>query len=94
MVHCESQRKRIKLNPNNMQHVLTAKELFDKMLAEDEETTSTQMMIEFARLHVEAALKAASEKAKIVDIGIDYAIVEWAIDKSSVLKSYSLKKIK
>jgi hypothetical protein len=40
----------------------TAKELFYKMLEENEECTSTEMMIEFAKLHVEAALKESSGK--------------------------------
>jgi hypothetical protein len=53
-----------------------------------------EAMIEFARLHVEAALKAASENAKIIDVGIDYAIEEWVVDKSSILKSYLSKNIK
>lgn len=33
--------------------MITAKELFDKMLEENDECTSTEMMIEFAKLHVE-----------------------------------------
>ena len=38
--------------------ILTAKELFDEMLLKNDEATSTEMMIEFAKLHVEAAVKA------------------------------------
>jgi hypothetical protein len=37
----------------------TAKELFDLMLESNDEVTSTEMMIEFAKLHVELALKEA-----------------------------------
>ena len=51
-------------------------------------------MIEFAKLHVEAALKKASKKAKIIDVGIDYAIMEFVVDKSSILNSYPLENIK
>jgi len=39
--------------------MITAQELFDQM----DECTSTEMMVVFAKLHVEAALKAAAEKA-------------------------------
>lgn len=46
-------------------NVSTAKELFDKMLSENEETTSTEMMIEFAKLHCEAQLEAILENAKL-----------------------------
>lgn len=41
---------------------MTAKQLFDKMLEEDAECTSTEMMIKFAKLHVEAALESVSKK--------------------------------
>jgi len=41
-----------------MEEIPSAKELFDKMLLENDETTSTEMMIEFAKLHVKQALKA------------------------------------
>jgi hypothetical protein len=54
----------------------------------------TDLMNSYAKLHVEAALKAASENAKIIDVGIDYAIEEWVVDKSSILKSYPLENIK
>lgn len=77
-----------------MSQLLTSKELFDKMLSENDEVTSTEMMIEFAKLHVEQSLKLASKKAKIVDVGIDYAITEWVVDKDSILNSYPLENIK
>jgi hypothetical protein len=47
-------------------------------------------MIEFAKMHVEAALKAASEKAEIVQHctpGYDY------INENSILNSYPLDNI-
>jgi hypothetical protein len=48
-------------------------------------------MIEFAKLHVEAALKAASEKAKI-DKSVTFG---WEkVDRPSILKSYPLENIK
>jgi hypothetical protein len=50
-------------------------------------------MIEFAKLHVEQALKEASENAKIIDVGIDYSIIKWVADKDSILNSYPLENI-
>jgi len=48
-----------------------------------------EAMIEFAKLHVEAALKEASQKVKLAD--------GWQmcnIDKNSILTAYPLEKIK
>lgn len=64
----------------------TAKELFDKMLEENDECTSTEMMIEFAKTHVTEALKQASEKA-CIDGNI-------CIIKESITESYPLELIK
>ena len=47
-------------------------------------------MIEFAKLHVEAALKEASEKAEIEDLSYDDRIV----NVKSILNAYSLENIK
>ena len=47
-------------------------------------------MIEFAKFHVEAALKEASEKAKC----IEYMVGEYDVDKESILNSYQLDNIK
>lgn len=44
---------------------MTSKEMFDKMLLENDEATSTEMMIEFAKYHVEKALKEVSSKIKL-----------------------------
>ena len=50
-----------------------------------------EAMKEFAKLHVEAALKAASEKAKI-DKSVTFG---WEkVDRPSILKSYPLDNIK
>lgn len=48
-------------------------------------------MIEFARLHVEAALKAASEQAHTKDIPYTDDV---EVDKVSIIKSYPLENIK
>ena len=50
-----------------------------------------EQMIKFAKLHVEAALKSASEKAKI-DKSVTFG---WEkVDRPSILKSYPLENIK
>lgn len=51
--------------------MITAKELFDKMLEENDECTSTEMMVEFAKMHVTEALKQASEKAELETYSLD-----------------------
>lgn len=65
------------------------------------------IMVEFAKLHVEAALKAASEKATllengnltyfdryIVEEGNHYSETEIDVNKDSILNSYPLENIK
>jgi hypothetical protein len=52
---------------------------------------SVQIMIEFAKLHVEAALKAASEKATVY---ADEGGYSEFVDEQSILNSYSLDNIK
>ena len=58
-----------------------------------------QAMIEFAKLHVEAALKEASEKATVTPV--DHEEISegsfrpiWGVDDDSILNSYSLDNIK
>jgi hypothetical protein len=46
--------------------------------------------IEFAKLHVEAALKAAAENADLIDIDR----FAFKIDKDTILNAYPLKNIK
>jgi hypothetical protein len=69
---------------------MTAKKMFDKMLQENDECTSTEMMIEFAKFHVTEALKSASQNAetKLIKFTDDYEI-----DRSSILEAYPLTKI-
>lgn len=60
-----------------------------------------KVMIEFAKLHVKAALKLASEKAKQIEdpysytgnTGSEYP-ADYIIDKDSILNAYPLKNIK
>ena len=49
-----------------------------------------EKLITFAKLHVEAALKEASEKAEIEDLSYDDRIV----NVKSILNAYSLENIK
>lgn len=67
-----------------------------KMLDSSHVWTDEKIMIEFAKLHVEAALKYASENA---DMDTEYynSLQEGSsggIDKDSILNSYPLDKIK
>lgn len=55
-----------------------------------------QVMIQFTKLHVERALKVASEKARTKEIfegntGSEYC--ETIVDKDSILNSYSIDNI-
>lgn len=55
-----------------------------------------KIMIEFAKLHVEAALKAASEKVSLTDFAYEF-LQEGAydaIDKETILNAYPLDNIK
>lgn len=70
--------------------MVTAQELFYKMLKENDECTSTQMMIEFAKLHVQEALKQASENGEVNVL----SYYEYEVDKDSILNAYNLNSIK
>lgn len=53
-------------------------------------------MIEFAKLHVQAALKAADDKADVtvIDIDIEVDSVIWGVDSDTILNAYPLENIK
>jgi hypothetical protein len=73
--------------------MITAKELFDKMTDENDECTSTEMMIEFAQRHVTEALKMAYFNHHInLFNGHNEPIIE--LDEDSILDSYSTDNIK
>jgi hypothetical protein len=57
--------------------------------------TTRKLMIEFAKLHVEAALKEASEKVEY-DVNHDTLLNYFpvVIDKDSILNAYPLENIK
>ena len=78
-----------------MEKIPKALELFQT----GEFTKIQDAMIEFAKLHVEAALKEASEKATVTPI--DHEEISegsfrpiWGVDDDSILRSYSLENIK
>ena len=95
-----------------MEKIPTAEEFFlnsyfsDSISQEDKELwlecnnqakESIKIMKEFAKLHVEAALKEASKKAKCCDdaiVDLDYTIIDAYVEKDSILNSYSLDNIK
>jgi hypothetical protein len=83
-----------------MEKIPTAK-LFreTKLMDSSKPYTEEEIMIEFTKLHVEAALKAASENAKIterkkvIDNTGGYIRIP-TIYKKHILNSYPLEKIK
>ena len=78
--------------------MITAKELFDEMLKENDECTSTEMMVEFAKMHVQEALKQASEKAELeteYENPVNPSMGSFeVVDKCSILDAYSLDNVK
>ncbi len=55
-------------------------------------------MIEFAKLHVQEALKAAGEKAIVTVVDYEFELEPptpiWGVDSNSILNAYPLDKIK
>ena len=85
-----------------MANIPTAEEMFkaNPILPEGvERQACIAFMKTFAKLHVEAALKEASEKATVTPIDFE-EISEgsfrpiWGVDDDSILNSYSLDNIK
>ena len=66
-----------------MEKIPTAREFYDAHDSDD----AVVMMIDFAKMHVEEALKAASEKGKTSN-GTSVVV------KDSILNSYPLENIK
>jgi len=71
---------------------MTTEEFLDR----DDIENVYHAMREFAKYHVEQALKEASKKASIIDesIGGGLNIEVKSIDKDSILNAYSLENIK
>ncbi len=88
--------------------MITAKKFIENYIEENNDDSNIDIeeaLIEFARLHVEAALKAASDKALVLDmqekdtaeimgVSSEYGDYNFTVDKSSILNSYSLDNIK
>lgn len=51
-------------------------------------------LIAFAKMHVNAALKAASEKATIIESDPMFGDIEVCVNKDSILNAYPLTNIK
>ena len=71
-------------------NMVTAKEFLKNYLKHNPDCKYDDVMIEFAKFHVEAALKAASENADTVPTARNGHY----INKRSILNAYPLKNIK
>lgn len=71
--------------------ILTGKETYDSEYPTVSKYDALEAMIEFAKLHVGAALKEASEKSTCMDGDPYYSDM---IDKESILNAYPLENIK
>ena len=91
---------------NEFEKIPTAKEVFDRMLEMNDECTSVEMMIEFARIHVEAQKKAIKENAK-VELDKNWIrkkekihprqlidTIEVKVNEISIDEAYSIERIK
>lgn len=85
-----------KLNESVEGKLPTAYHFLTKFTDEPDDDT-IYLLIEFAKLHVEAALKEASEKSMLTDEVCEVLQEHWFeeyIDKSSILNAYPLENIK
>lgn len=83
-----------KINESVEDKIPNAETFFFRRGAEMSDVPET--MVEYDRLHVEAALKAASEKASLTDFAYEF-LQEGAydaIDKDTILNAYPLDNIK
>lgn len=87
----------------NLDNMITAEDFYDKKDINGKPMSFNEKMIEFAKFHVEEALKQASENVDYscyikyndsydYSAGIDCLIDE--LDKNSILNAYSLENIK
>lgn len=79
---------------DSTQHTVPkAIEVYNDMLDKDPLCTSTEMMIAFAKLHVDAALKNAAKNAtteEVFDNPINHSMGSTIqVDKDSILTAYS-----
>jgi hypothetical protein len=85
-----------KINESVEGKIPTAYQFLTNFTDEPDDDTIYEAMVEFAKLHVEAALKEASEKASLTDFAYEFLQegAPDAIDKDTILNSYSLENIK
>ena len=53
-----------------------------------------ETMIEFAKLHVQAALKAEDDNADVTVVDVDMTGTIWGVDSETILNAYPLENIK
>jgi len=84
--------------------MITAKEYLKKLDQEsgttwtEDDESICKAFVEFAKLHVQAALKAADEKAMVTVVDYEFELEPptpiWGVDSDSILNAYPLDKIK
>ena len=80
-----------------MEKIPTAEEFFEQYIQRGVNNTHTNYLntaIEFAKLHVEAALKSAAHEASCYNKAKFPGDENWVVDIESVLHSYPLENIK
>ena len=75
-----------------MKKIITAEQFLKENNVVGMTDLVTPIMIEFAKLHVESALKAASKSARLKELEVHLS--DGSVDKDSILNSYSLENIK
>ena len=80
--------------PTAEEFAWSQEEDFKTILAEANYQEVYNLMIEFAKLHVEAALKDASENAELKYRINDISCNDKILDKNSILNAYPLTNIK
>jgi len=96
-----------KINESVDDKIPTALKYMQSKIEAEEAGSTRLMLIEFAKMHVEKALKEASEKATlltdgeesnisryIVEEGNHYSETEIDVSKDSIINSYPLENIK
>jgi hypothetical protein len=74
-------------------NIPTAEDFFTEHCVEMDSTVAKQM-IEFAKLHVAAALNEAANEADVIVIDVDVTGVIWGVDVNTILNAYPLTNIK
>lgn len=73
-------------------NIPTAKEFLSENF--EGNAINPQILIEFAKLHVQAALKAANDNADVTVIDVDMTGSIWGVDSDTILNAYPLENIK